>query len=108
MQNKKYSKKDFDIDRLSANLKLSIDASEREGFLCDLCDMTNYVYDNLMSESVSDALAISAPLALSLLELREDIPHSYENVGEILALAPSTLDGHIAVPKTVESSEVGE
>ena len=31
-----------------------------------------------------------------------------ENVGKILALAPSTLDGHIAVPKTVESSEVGE
>ena len=108
MQDKKYSKKDFDIDRLSANLKLSIDASEREGFLCDLCDMANYVYDNLMSESGSDALAISAPLALSLLELREDIPRSYENVGEILALAPSTLDGHIAVPKTVESSEVRE
>ena len=108
MQNKKYSKKDFDIDRLSANLKLSIDESEREGFLADICDMTNYVYDNLMSESVGDALAISAPLALSLSELREDIPQSYENVRDILSLAPSTIDGHIAVPKTVERSEVEE
>lgn len=108
MQSNRYSEKDFDVERLAADLKLSIDECDRESFLADICDMANCVYDNLMSESADGTLAISAPRALWLSELREDEPQVYEAIEDILSLAPSVREGHIAVPKTVGDLEVSE
>ena len=92
------SDKQIDIDRLCRLCRLSLLADEREQSAAELKKMADYTYPRLRGEG--DALPFSYCAATS--ELREDVPADSELSEFILALAPSSNDGYVSVPKVIK------
>ena len=97
---KRYSPCDFDIDALTALSKIALGEEEKKSFLCDVCEMANYTYEALMSESADGALAVCAYEEKRLYELREDI--AAESGVDIIKGAPDARDNCFFVPRTVK------
>jgi Asp-tRNA(Asn)/Glu-tRNA(Gln) amidotransferase C subunit len=100
---KRYSLGDFDIDALTALSKLSLGEKEKNSFLCDVCEMANYTYEALKSESADGTLAVCAYEGENekrLCELREDI--SALSDADILSGAPDARQNCFFVPNTVK------
>ena len=108
---KRYEPQSFDMDKLMAISKLSLDSRESASFLADICEMANYTYENLRSESVDGTLAVRASSvgeserAKKLCELREDVVEEFGESERLIALSPESADGHICVPKTVGKAD---
>lgn len=99
-EEKRYSLGDFDIDALTALSKLSLGEEEKESFLRDVCEMANYTYEALKSESADGALAVRVCEEKKLSELREDV--SVTGSADILSGAPDLRENCFFVPKTVK------
>ena len=105
MQEKqRYSTDIFDIDAIASVSKLSLCEKEKQSFLRDICDMANYTYSSLSSESVDDALAVCALPPKKLDELRED-RISVKKDASLLQNAPDLSGEYVRVPKTVGGEE---
>ena len=108
---KRYEPQSFDMDKLMAISKLSLDSRESASFLADICEMANYTYENLRSESADGTLAVRASKggatdrAKRLCELREDEVADFGESERLISLAPDSKDGHVCVPKTVGKAE---
>ena len=101
MDNKKrYLPCDFDIDALASLSKLSLGEDEKKSFLADVCEMANYTYEALESESADGTLAICACKEKRLFELREDV--CAQSGADILSGAPDLRENCFFVPKTVK------
>ena len=101
MDNKKrYLPCDFDIDALASLSKLSLGEDEKKSFLADVCEMANYTYEALESESADSALAVRVCEEKKLSELREDV--SVTSSVDILSGAPDLRENCFFVPKTVK------
>ena len=99
-EEKRYSLGDFDIDALTVLSKLSLGEEEKESFLRDVCEMANYTYEALKSESADGTLAICACKEKRLFELREDV--CAQSGADILSGAPDLRENCFFVPKTVK------
>lgn len=99
-EEKRYSLGDFDIDALTVLSKLSLGEEEKESFLRDVCEMANYTYEALKSESADSALAVRVCEEKKLSELREDV--SVTSSADILSGAPDLRENCFFVPKTVK------
>lgn len=105
MQEKqRYTTDIFDIDAIASISKLTLDDSEKQSFLRDICDMANYTYKALSSESVDDALAVCALPPKKLCELREDKICAHGDT-RLLQNAPDSSGEYVRVPKTVGGEE---
>ena len=104
-EKQRYTTDLFDIDAIAAISKLSLDESERQSFLHDICDMANYTYEALGSESVDDALAVCALAPKRIDELREDSPKSSGLKNALLRGAPDAFEDFVRVVRTVGNGE---
>ena len=104
-EKQRYTTDLFDIDAIAAISKLSLDESEKQSFLFDVCDMANYTYQALECESVDDALALCALAPKKLSELREDSAKKSDLKPELLGGAPDTSGEYVRVPRAVGGEE---
>ena len=108
---KHYEPQSFDMDKLTAISKLSLDAGEIDSFLADICEMANYTYEKLKSESADGTLAVRASVgvgslrAKKLCELREDEVAEFGESERLIALSCDANEGHVCVPKTVGKAD---
>ena len=102
MEKKIYKPTDIDIERLSALARISLSDTEKESFSCDIATMATYV-----SSLLSDVSAEHEREALSLEDLREDIPDKCDSPRDILALSPSLKGDLVAVPLVVGKDKEG-
>ena len=92
------SDKQIDIERLCRLCRLSLSDDERATSAAELKKMADYTYPRLCGEE--DALPFSYCSAEG--EHREDIAVE-SNMGElIIALAPTSKDGYVCVPKVIK------
>lgn len=103
---KRYSLRDFDIDALASQSKLSLNEEEKKSFLADVCEMANYTHEALMSESADGTLAVCAREEKKLCELREDI--CVENGTDLMAGAPEICGNCFFVPRAVKGGAESE
>ena len=104
MEKKIYKPTDIDIERLSALARISLSDTEKESFSCDIATMATYV-----SSLLSDVSAEHEREALSLEDLREDIPDKCDSSRrDILALSPSLKGDLVAVPLVVGKDKEGD
>ena len=96
---KRYLLCDFAVDALVAQSKLSLSESEKKSFLADVCEMANYTYEALKSESADGTLAVCAYEDKKLCRLREDI--CANGNADIISGAPESRENCFFVPKTV-------
>lgn len=103
----KCKKIDIDAVRLARLSRLSIEAEDIDTVAAELKKMADYTYPRLTSED--SALPFS--YCASSQELREDSPvrPTKEQCDMLIALAPSSKDRYITVPRVVgDEKEAGK
>ena len=93
----------INIERLARLSRLALSDEQKAESAKELKKMADYVYPRVKTEDAS--LPFSYCLANSELRADEASALSYEECKKILALAPSSSNGYITVPKIIREAD---